>query len=226
MNTIQHILLDLDRTLWDFDTNSRKALQKGLNELVPQLDHQKFIPVYEPINEQLWNLYRNHEITKEDLRWKRFYMALEKFDIKDRSLAEDLAEFYVKNSPYQTELISGTIELLDYLKKKYQLHIITNGFDEVQHIKINVSGLDPYFKTITTSEMVGARKPQAQFFNHVLKSINAQPEECMVIGDDFEADIIGAENAGMQSIFFNPYNPDIDHKGTTVEKLSQIHKLI
>lgn len=226
MKDIQHILLDLDRTLWDFDTNSRNALKKGIEHIVPEINPTEFISIYEPINEQLWELYRNHEIVKEELRWKRFFLAFQKFGIENKELAEEMADFYVQNSPYQTTLIEGTIELLEYLKQKYHLHIITNGFDEVQHIKIEASGLGKYFNTVTTSEMVGARKPHADFFNHVLNEINAKPHECMVIGDDFGADILGAEKAGMPSIFFNPYNPSIQHKGLTVTKLSEIHQLI
>ena len=94
--------------------------------------------------------------------------------------------------------------MLKYLSKKYKLHIITNGFHEVQHIKLQHAGLTSYFNEIITSEQMGVKKPNPKIFNYALQKANTSAEESIMIGDDLEVDVLGAEKVGIQGVFFNP----------------------
>jgi putative hydrolase of the HAD superfamily len=129
---------------------------------------------------------------------------LEHYGIHDVALADHLSEDYVYWSPRIVRLVPGTMELLDYLKPKYHLHLITNGFQEVQHIKLGGSGMEPYFETRTVSEEVGVKKPNPEIFRYALKKAGATSAESLMIGDEMAVDIDGARAAGMDQIFFNP----------------------
>jgi len=217
---IKHIFFDLDRTLWDFEANSHQTLlelctshnlsDKGVE------DYEAFIKNYKAHNEQLWDLYRVDKISQKDLRRERFERALVDYKIEDTKLAAKIGEDYVAICPKKNKLFPYSIEVLEYLSQKYKLHIITNGFHEVQHIKLKHAGLIPYFDNIITSEQVGAKKPNPKIFNYALKKANTSAEESIMIGDDLEVDVLGAEEMGIQSIFFNPkkvkHNIDIVHE--------------
>jgi putative hydrolase of the HAD superfamily len=202
----EHVFFDLDRTLWHFDENSKKVLmdiycQFDLNQWIQSA--QEFVKRYQIINEDLWRLYRNNKVSKEELRWRRFDETLLFFSVKDRALATDIGEYYIEHSPRQTQLFPHTIEVLDYLSSKYQLHIITNGFEEVQHIKLSASGLLKYFDVIVLSEKVGVKKPHPFIFKKALSSSGANVENSIMIGDDWYADIYGAQRVNMDNIYFN-----------------------
>ena len=208
MKRFKHIFLDLDRTLWDFEENSKQELlsifkkfnlqQRGIS--LPN----EFIKIYKAINEECWSLYRLNKLTKEDLRSIRFLKTLEYFGISDELLAEKIGEEYVTNSPERTRLIDGCHELLVYLKDKYHLHIITNGFEEVQIKKLANSKLTHYFDKMITSESAGFKKPRKEIFSYALNLTGAKISESVMIGDDLQTDIQGAINIGMPSIYFNP----------------------
>jgi putative hydrolase of the HAD superfamily len=205
---IKHLFFDLDRTLWDFETNSFNELvnlyhchnlhQKGISL------SEEFVKVYKKINEKCWERYRENTLSKENLRFERFKQTLEYFGIYDLELSIKIGDDYVKNSPYRTILIPNAIELLSELQPIYKLHIITNGFQEVQHVKINQSGLANFFTIVVNSEMAGAKKPNPLIFNYALEKAGANLENSVMIGDDLNTDIKGAVNVGMKSIYFNP----------------------
>ena len=205
---INHIFFDLDRTLWDFEKNS----QDTLTQLIKRFElHSRgidsvenFINIYKIHNEKLWNLYREDKITKSELRTIRFRLVLEEYGINDSQLAEDFGTAYIEESPLKTRLFPFTIEVLTYLQKKYKLHIITNGFQEVQHVKLEKSDLLQYFNAIITSEQVGVKKPNPKIFSYALNNAGAKIEESIMIGDDLEVDIIGAKLFGMKQVYFNP----------------------
>lgn len=207
MKQYKHIFFDLDKTLWDFDKNSLETFSEiferyDLKKMgVPGLDN--FYSVYKSHNQHLWGLYRNGEIEKKVLSVKRFELTLNDFGIFDDELSKKIADDYIHYSPLKTNLYPGTHEILEYLKGKYQLHIITNGFEEVQFRKINASGLDKYFSNVITSEEAGCKKPDPGIFEYALKAANASAKECLMIGDDIEVDIIGARNAGIDQVYFN-----------------------
>ena len=203
----RHLFFDLDRTLWDFDAAAEVAFERiyeqyHLRELGIPSAHE-FHMVYHPLNEKLWELYRADQITKDELNRTRFLKPLEHYGIHDIALADHLSEDYVYWSPRIVRLVPGTMELLEYLKPKYHLHLITNGFEEVQHTKLSGSGMEPYFETLTVSEEVGVKKPNPEIFRYALKKAGATPEESLMIGDEMAVDIDGARAAGIDQVFFN-----------------------
>jgi len=227
----QHIFFDLDRTLWDFESNSFDTLV----ELFQQFDLQKlgipfakdFIEKYQINNENLWDKYRKGSITKDILRDLRFHITLEEFGIIDKDLSSKLGDFYVTNSPKKTKLFPYSIPILKYLiKKGYHLHIITNGFQEVQIIKLEYSSLISFFKEIITSEAAGVKKPNSKIFQYALDKANAQIESSIMIGDDLAVDIIGAKDFGMSQIYFNPnrliHHEDIYYEINCLNQLREI----
>ena len=214
----KHIFFDLDRTLWDFDAAAEVAFERiyekyDLKSLGIPSAHE-FHEVYHPLNEQLWVLYRADKITKAELNRTRFLKPLEHYGIHDTVLADHLSEDYVFWSPRIVRLVPGTMELLDYLKPKYHLHLITNGFQEVQHTKLSGSGLEPYFETLTVSEEVGVKKPNPEIFHYALRKAHATAEESLMIGDEMAVDIDGAREAGMDTLLFHPTEDRVEGERT------------
>ena len=223
----KHIFFDLDRTLWDFETNSHETLLEicnkyNLRELGIE-SYPEFIKKYKHINEKLWDLYREDKITQKDLRRERFQQTLELYSIKDSNLSERVGEEYIEICPRKTKLYPHTFEILDYLKSKYQLHIITNGFHKTQHIKLEHSNLTPYFHQIITSEQVGVKKPNPRIFEFSLSKANASSEESIYIGDDLEVDILGCQNCGIDGVYFNPNQ--IAHKENPIYEINCLSEL-
>ncbi len=229
MPKYKHIFFDLDRTLWDFEKNSVETLKEiffkyKLDEKIES--PEVFINKYKEINEKLWAKYRTGEIKKEFLRNQRFLLTLQHFGINDSSLAEKFGTDYIEISPTKTILFPNTIETLKYLSKKYTLHIITNGFKEVQFVKLKNNKLDKYFDKVITSETVGYQKPNAKIFQHSLSTSNAKKEESLMIGDDLNTDILGARNFGMNQVFFNTintkHNEKVTHEITDLKELTEL----
>ncbi len=224
------IFFDLDHTLWDFEKNSSEALseliakfnllQKGVSSV------DSFLKEYFIINLRLWEDYRKNIISKESLRYDRFHQALKKFEIDDFELAKAIGNEYVAIAPYKTNLFPYSIEVLKYLKNKYMLHIITNGFEEVQHLKLRNSELTPYFSEVITSERSGFKKPDERMFLFSLDLTRANAETSLMIGDSLEADIIGAKNIGMHQVYFNPegipHEEDLTHEIRSLNELMTI----
>lgn len=225
-NKYQHIFFDLDRTLWDFELNSKKVLIDIFShfDLSKWVDHQNtFINKYKIINEDLWSLYRENKLTKEELRWRRFADTLIYFGKKDETKAKEIGEYYVYHSPRQTALFPYSDEILNYLSTKYQLHIITNGFEEVQHIKLNQSKIDHYFNHVILSERVGVKKPHPYIFKKAMQLAKSKSENSLMIGDDWYADIYGASRVGMDSVYFNPNK--IEHNNSVQKEISCLSEL-
>lgn len=231
MKSYKHIFFDLDRTLWDFDAAAEVAFERiyekyELKKLGIPSAHD-FHEVYHPLNERLWELYRADKITKDDLNRSRFLKPLEHYGIHDIELADHLSTDYVYYSPRIVRLVPHTMELLDYLKPKYHLHLITNGFQEVQHTKLGGSGLEPYFETLTVSEEVGVKKPNPEIFLFALKKAGATAQESLMIGDEMAVDIDGARAAGIDQIFFNPSGTDtLGERTFEVRTLLEIREIL
>lgn len=220
----KHIFFDLDRTLWDFDAAAEVAFERiyekyDLKEKGIPSAHD-FHEVYHPLNEHLWELYRENKITKDDLNRTRFVLPLEHYGIHDVELADHLSEDYVYWSPRIVRLVPGTMELLEYLNPKYHLHLITNGFQEIQDTKLTLSGMKPYFETLTVSEEVGVKKPNPEIFHYALRKANATAEESLMIGDEMAVDIDGARTVGMDTLFFNPTGAEV-----AGERTFEVHRL-
>ncbi|SDC17899.1 YjjG family noncanonical pyrimidine nucleotidase [Williamwhitmania taraxaci] len=205
--TVRHIFFDLDRTLWDFEMNSRETLEELFYELLASRTNmaaEEFIKIYHKHNERLWSEYQKGAIKKEMLRWKRFQLTFKELGIVDNALAQQFDKAYIARSPQKTNLFPGTIETLLYLSKHYRLHIITNGFLETQSLKIDNAGITPFIQHMTTSEEAGHQKPEAGAFEYSLKKTGAKVKNSIMVGDDLEIDIVGASNFGMKQVFFNP----------------------
>ncbi len=217
-SSYKHLFFDLDHTLWDFDANSRETLLELYDtyELekrgVPS--SEEFISVYIEYNHQLWRDYHNGVISKEKLRASRFKYTFEHFKLDEANIPHQFEIDYVNVCPTKTNLFPGTHEVLSTLKDKYELHIITNGFLESQEMKMKRTGLDQYFKEVFVSEVIGLYKPDVQIFQHAMRVADTNAEESLMIGDSLEADILGARNAGIDQVYFNPYDQTHEHEVT------------
>ena len=225
--TITDVFFDLDHTLWDFDRNSFLALKSVFRKYGVGVNVELFTDVYEPINEAYWKLYREEKISKEQLRRGRLIDAFNDFNIQfSLQQIDDMAACYIDELPKNNYLLDGAIAILDYLKDKYALHIITNGFKEVQHIKLKNSGISNYFKTVTSSEEVGLKKPNPVVFKTALEQAGVSKEKTLMIGDSFEADILGAEAFGMQTIFYNYRQEKVSDGYASVNSLVEIENYL
>ena len=220
---IKHIFFDLDHTLWDFDKNSELAFQSIFEKNEIQLKLEEFLNVYTPINANYWKLYREEKVSKEDLRHGRLRESFTALNllVTDQQI-EQIAVDYIEHLPANNHLLDGVIEVLNYLQPKYKLHIITNGFKEVQRKKMERSGIIDYFATVTTSEDVGVKKPARQIFEVALNNASAEKEESIMIGDNFEADVMGALDFGMRAIIYNHYKEEFPKNFDQVKQLKEL----
>lgn len=224
----KHLFFDLDRTLWDFETNSHESLTELFHEhdlANKGIDsHHEFIKEYKRINEHYWGLYRLGQIEKEELRTVRFQRTLEHFDIIDIDLAHKVGQDYLEVTPKKPGLLPNAIEVLDALQTRYCLHIITNGFEEVQEVKMQHSGLQGYFDEVITSERVGKKKPDPDVFRFALDLAKAKSNESLMIGDDLPVDVLGARECGMDQIYFNPEK--LSHREHVTYEISDLQELL
>lgn len=206
----KHLFFDLDRTLWDFDSNSHDALSQIFDRFCLQKyikNKRDFIATYNRVNESMWADYRKGLLHKHDLRVGRFIQTLQKFGVNDNTLAEAFSDAYVLLSPQMTKLFPGTLETLEVLKRmNYKMHIITNGFSEVQHIKLRSSGLNDFFEVVLCSDVHGFSKPDVKIFQIALEQTGAKPSDSVMIGDHLEVDVLGANAVGIQGVLFDPKN--------------------
>lgn len=208
MKSYKTIFFDLDHTLWDFETNSTEALVEIADKYdfkaigIPSIE--LFLQTYFHINEKMWEDYRKGLIDMPTLRYGRFQKALSHFNIFDKALSQSIANDYISTAPYKTNLFPHTKEVLTYLSGKYPIHIITNGFQDVQLVKIKNCGIEHFFTHVITSEKTGFKKPDIRVFEHALITADTTAAESIMIGDCLDADIGGARNAGIDQVYFNP----------------------
>ena len=229
MTRYQHIFFDLDHTLWDFHANSVEALGElyhsfKLNELTKASTSEVFIERYIHHNERMWGLYRENRMSKGRLRKARFEAALEDFGLNDKRLAKQLGDAYLDVCPRKTKLNDGAIEVLDDLRKDHELHILSNGFHETQLIKLDVSGLAPYFKHVITSERASAKKPNPRMYEFAERITGAPKQQSLMIGDNLDIDVAGALNYGWEAIHFNEHVAASDDR--SVNRLIDLIELI
>lgn len=220
MEQITDIFFDLDHTLWDFDKNSVLAFDKIFRSNHPLIDVNEFIEIYAPINQACWKLYQVDKMTHEELRYQRLRQTFDRmnYSISDEEINQ-ISHDYIEFLPDNNLLFDGAIELLEYLYPKYKLHIITNGFANVQTRKMHHSGLEKYFQTVTNSEMAGVKKPHRNIFEFALSLANTSKESSIMIGDCIDADFKGALEYGMRAILFDEKNI---HIGATFERVSHL----
>jgi YjjG family noncanonical pyrimidine nucleotidase len=220
---IKDVFFDLDHTLWDFDKNSELAFETIFNRNHPNITIAAFIEVYIPINQACWKLYQYDKISHTELRYNRLKHSFDalNYAVSDAEI-ERIAQEYIELLPDSNHLFDGAFEVLDYLSTKYKLHIITNGFAEVQSRKIKNSNIGDYFQTITNSEMAGVKKPNPVIFEYALDLAKAKKESSIMIGDCLEADVQGALNAGLDAIFFNEKNIEVDQNIKQIDHLLKL----
>lgn len=209
---ISDIFFDLDHTLWDFEMNSALTFKKIFDEVEIDVNLSKFLEIYVPVNLAFWKLYREDKIEKPELRYQRLKTTFEaiRYNIEDEVIDILSTEYIAKLATYNN-LLPHTVEILDYLKPKYKLHIITNGFEEVQTRKLVNANIFEYFDQVINSEMAGVKKPNPEIFELALTKANTAADKSLMVGDNIEADILGAMAVGFHALHFNAHN-DPKHK--------------
>lgn len=230
MPAYKHLFFDLDHTLWDFDKNAESTLEElyvhfKLADIIAA-DFETFYKTYLHHNRILWDRYHKGFINSEDLKWKRMWRTLIDFKIGDETLAKNMSARFLEILPTKKEVFPYTFEILDYLKEKnYVLHLITNGFEKTQWLKLRNSGLDKYFACVITSEGSNSMKPKKEIFEFALNKTGALLGESIMIGDNADADIQGAINAGMDCIFVNHIEAENPHCTYTITHLKDLEKI-
>ncbi|RCR70281.1 YjjG family noncanonical pyrimidine nucleotidase [Larkinella punicea] len=217
----KHLFFDLDHTLWDFDRNSTESIFElyetfRLSEAgIASAD--EFNRHFIAINNQLWSDFYNNRLTHTDIRKYRFRMVMDAVGVSDHSVCDQMNEAYLQLLPRKPHLMESAADVLDYLKERYQLHVITNGFDEIQALKMASSGLTDYFQHIVTIQKAEAKKPEPRIFEFALNVSGASLGESLMIGDNYEADVCGALNAGMDVVYYNTASLPIEGVAPTYE---------
>lgn len=229
--TYKHIFFDLDHTLWDFDRNSANTIERLYREYkldeAGVTDFDSFMEIYNAHNHEMWDRFRRGLIRREDLRWKRFWLTLLDFKVADMTLAHELSSAYLEILPTQTQLLPYAREVLNHCKERYTLHLITNGFDLTQRMKLQHSGISGYFTEIITSERGHAMKPHPGIFDFALTATGATTNDCIMIGDALEVDVLGAKDAGWDQVYYNPAQLTHEHKLTyEVDCLSKLMNIL
>ena len=223
----KHLFFDLDHTLWDFDKNSEVTFDIIFKKYDFSFSLQDFLVHYIPKNQYYWSLYQVNQISQEDLRFKRLNDVFEILNTSiPKELVNQISEEYIELLPNSNHLFEGTIEILEYLKPKYHLHIVTNGFHYVQDKKMKNANIFHYFSTITNSELAGVKKPHPTIFEYALSLAKASKHDSVMIGDSMEADIEGALHFGIDAIYFNEKNIKIDKNIPQINRLVELKKLL
>ncbi len=224
----KHLFFDLDHTLWDFDENSKATLKQLYNEYELSKrgieDFEEMFRAYTVHNDKLWERYRNGFIKRDELRWKRMWLMLLDFKIPDTSLAHEISTAYLEILPTQTLLMPHAKEILEHCKGRYQMHLITNGFETTQRLKLQYSGIARYFTHLITSEKSNSMKPHRDIFEFALNLTKAEAEHSIMIGDAIDIDILGAINAGWDTVYYNPKN--VAHNRLPTYEIKHLEELM
>lgn len=221
------IFFDLDHTLWDYETSARETL----NELFDQYDLmnigvpslEEFQQRFREVNQQLWHLYDHGRITSEVIREERFKQILGYFQVNEPEISRKLSADYLNACPRKGNLMPGALEVLKYLSQRYQLTVITNGFEDVQRIKLEAGNITHYFTHIITSQKAGYKKPAREIFEFALGANNITAEKVVMIGDNLATDIAGANNASIDVIFYNP--DKLGHQALVTHEIHHLEEL-
>lgn len=225
----RYVFFDLDDTLWDFHENAKLSLQDIYNKW--ELNHyfedfETFFQFYVHRNAELWEAYGKGEITREYLMMERFLYPLSMMGINDHELARKMGDHYLKILPTKTALKPFAKELLDYLSPKYPITLISNGFREVQYKKIRSCQIENYFSFIVLSEDAKALKPDTRIFEYALELNQAKPQETIMIGDSYIADILGAKNAGIDQVYFKNNTKQSPEKFDCTYQISHLKEVL
>lgn len=230
-NRYRHVFFDLDHTLWDFEKNASETLRHLFHyfnlQQLQLFTLEQFLQAFHQVNRQLWSAFDQGKVDKAYIRGERFRIVSQYLKVSPSSLPEQLGDLYLTQCPAKSNVMPYTHEILKYLKDHYHLHIITNGFNDVQSIKIDSARLSDFFVHVITADSCGYQKPHKKIFEHALEVSQAQADECVMIGDNLNTDIKGARNAGIDQIYYNPYKLSHDEKVSyEINCLSQIKEIL
>lgn len=232
MKQYEHLFFDLDHTIWDFEANAKDALREAFTQNeIHNFEIESFNSFYDRYsfhNHRLWDRYTKGFIKQEELKWKRMWLSLLDFKVANEPLARQLSHDFLEKLPFRKKVFPYTFEILQYLKNKnYQLHLITNGFEITQHQKLQNAGLRDFFQEVITSEASGSLKPNKEIFEFALAKTRAPLSKSIMIGDNLEADIKGARNFGMDTIFVNHINAEASIIPTfTIRHLQELEQIL
>lgn len=226
----KHLIFDLDDTIWDYQENSKEALQE-LCEVYNLLDRgvetQDFLTVFREVNNDLWDKFDKGEITRDIIREQRFPTVFKKLSLNLNGVAMDMQDSFMQICSAKPKLVNGVKEVLDKFRSKYSYHILSNGFDEIQFIKIEAAGISAYFDKVITSGRAGFRKPQPEIFDFILNEIGATKNECIMIGDNPLSDIEGAHRYGMDQVYYNVHKKECAVDPTyTINKFDELLEIL
>lgn len=231
MKKYRHIFFDLDHTLWDYDSNVRDTLSElfahhRLAEL-GDITFEAFFEAFLTTNYELWDQFNRGEVNQSDMRKIRFIRVFTRAKLSTDHLPGSFEGDFVSQTSSKSKVMDHSFEILDYLRKQYALHIITNGFNDSQYAKLKYSGLAPYFELIVTSESSGFRKPDKRIFTHALGKLGTKATDCLMIGDNPDSDILGAKNAAIDQVHYNPAGTANQVKSTfTIQHLSELRAIL
>lgn len=224
---VTDIFFDLDHTLWDFEKNSALTFQKIFGDNGLNITLEDFLEIYVPINLEYWKLYREERVSKAELRYQRLKRT---FDQIGETVSDDminiLAHQYIEHLPSYNHLVPNTVQILEYLSPNYKLHIITNGFQEVQEKKLKGGNIHHYFQNIVNSETAGVKKPHPHIFELALDKAKVSPQNSLMIGDNLEADILGAKSVGMEVLHFNSNKESSHNECIMINDLIEIKRIL
>lgn len=231
MSAYKHIFFDLDHTLWDFYKNSEETLLELFGKYnlsaFGVFSPAELVQAYTVINDQMWKDYNLGLIGKDAIRNERFPRTFVSLGLAEQYHPAGFNEDYLRICPGKGHLIPHAVNVLSYLREKYTLHIITNGFSETQVVKLSTSGISDYFANVINSESCGHLKPDIRIFNHAIQLTGSCCEDCIMIGDDLYADVLGAREAGVDQVFFNRHKIAHNEKITfEIDCLSELMTLL
>jgi putative hydrolase of the HAD superfamily len=219
------IFFDLDETIWDYQANAEDTIIELFYsyQLERYFSLEPFKQEFFRTNGELWALFDEGKIGKTDIRTKRFAITLQRLGVDDKTISNGLQESFMEQCPQKSKVFPNADRIIDKLSQRYDLHIITNGFEDIQHRKLASSGLEHYFGSIVTSERAGAHKPERKIFEFAMNLTDASAESSIMIGDNLVADVGGALGAGMQAVYFNPESkPHSENLVHEVQDLSEL----
>ena len=227
----RHIFFDLDHTLWDYEKSARETLKEIFTDFQLEdktsLTEEGFITAFKKINQLLWDQYNHDQIDSKTLRHLRFRLVLESFNEISSTTIEGINETFMEVCPKKPNLIEGALEVLEFLKVGYSLHIITNGFEKTQHTKLKYCSILENFETITTSESARSKKPDGKIFEYALGLAKSKLSEAVMIGDNLRTDILGAKSFGIDQIHLNTGDSDPELEPTySIERLLELKSIL
>lgn len=230
MKHITHLFFDLDHTLWDYDTNAQIVLQDIYQRYevsaILQVPYEAFSAMFFKVNKELWYAFHKGEINKDAIRKERFSRIFKNCGVPETDLCDKIGQYYLMTCPKQSAVMPDAIMTLNYLSKKYHMSIITNGFDDVQLIKLKASGLKRFFKHVFTPDTIGYKKPAKEIFEHAMKTVQTTNRQTLMIGDNPNTDISGARNSGITPLLYNPTGLTRSDCQLQIQHLSELMKLL